>query len=385
MTPGARVAAAIELLDAIAAGTPAEAALTRWGRSSRFAGSKDRAAVRDLVFDSLRNWRSDAVLGGGDSGRLRLLGRLRAMGAAPEELFTGDGHAPAPLSAEELAGGATPETLGDRWNLPDWLVPVFQAALGEQAADAACLLADRAPITIRVNARKTDVASVTARLAEDGIVAQVNDLAPHAVTVVENARRLRNTTAFAEGLFEFQDAASQAFVAALPEAKRALDYCAGGGGKALAMAARGMAVTAHDGNPRRMKDIPVRAKRAGVKVPVVAPDALRGAGRFDLVVVDAPCSGSGTWRRGPEAKWALTEARLTELCDLQVKILMQASDFVEEGGVLAYSTCSIFPSENHDVLARFTAEVPGWRVTHQDVWPVSAEGDGFFGAHLKRV
>ena len=230
MTPGARVAAAIEILDAIANGAAAEAALTRWARASRFAGSKDRSAIRDYVFDVLRNWRSDAVCGGSASGRGRMIGRLRAMGLAPNDFFTGEGHAPNPLNLEELAAGAAPSMTGDIWNLPDWLVAEFQASLGDSAGDVAQQLATRAPITLRVNTLKTDPAMVVERLSSDGILAVKNEISPTALTVIDNARRLRATAAFEEGWFEFQDASSQAFVDGLPSVSTALDYCAGGGG-----------------------------------------------------------------------------------------------------------------------------------------------------------
>ncbi|MEM8579452.1 MAG: RsmB/NOP family class I SAM-dependent RNA methyltransferase, partial [Pseudomonadota bacterium] len=146
MTPGARVAAAIEVLDRIAAGDAPEAALTRWARASRFAGSKDRAAVRDHVFDVVRTWRSSAALGGAETGRGRMIGLARRAGLPLDDLFSGEGHAPAPLSAAERAAGKAPDNLAAAWDLPDWLLPLWQESLGDGAEAAARASQARAPV-----------------------------------------------------------------------------------------------------------------------------------------------------------------------------------------------------------------------------------------------
>lgn len=384
MTPGARVAAAIEVMDAISSGAAAEAALTRWARASRFAGSKDRAAVRDLVFDGLRNWRSDALRGGGTSGRLRMLGRLRAQSLDPTAFFSGIGHAPAPLTDAEAAGGQDPVEVGDRWNLPDWAVSMMIDSLGDAAERTALHLAERAPVTIRVNAARSTIDKVQAALVADDIVAEPNTTAPFALTVTQNARRLRNTAAFADGLFEFQDAASQAFVAGLPDAARVLDYCAGGGGKALALAARGMDVTAHDIDKKRMADLPERAARADATIPMIADLNAADVAKFDMIVIDAPCSGSGTWRRAPEAKWRTSETRVHDLADIQFNILSEAAEMAGKYCVIAYATCSVFRLENEAVVERFLQANPEWRCGVSQRWPVSALCDGFYTAHLTR-
>ena len=238
VTPGARVAAAIEVLDAVEDGIPAEQALTRWARQSRFAGSKDRAAVRDHVFDALRLWRSTAALGGGETGRARMIGLLRQQGEALNALFDGSGHAPAPLDAAEIAAGAPPEARPDRWNLPDWLMPEFERSLGREAEQAALALQARAPVSLRVNTARITLPAAMVALRDEGIETLENPLAKTALTVRDGARRLRGAKAYADGLVELQDASSQAVVAALPEGVRCLDYCAGGGGKALALAAQ---------------------------------------------------------------------------------------------------------------------------------------------------
>src|SRR6056297_2575581 len=381
MTPGARVQAAIEILDQIATGIAAEKALTGWARRSRFAGSKDRAAVRDHVFDVLRCKRSFACLGGGESGRALMLGRVRADGADPDDLFTGQGHAPQPLSAAERTAGHAPGSEGDRLDLPDWLVPLFHASLGDGAAAAAEALRRRAPVVVRVNARISNVSQAIDMLQEDGISAEPVEEVETALVLRDGARRLNGARAYAEGVVELQDTSSQAAMACLPvrPGQRVLDYCAGGGGKVLALAARAEAQWfAHDADPGRMRDLPARARRAGVKVTRLSPEEVRAEAPFDLVLCDVPCSGSGTWRRAPEAKWALTPERLGELQGMQAQILEQAAALVTPGGHLVYATCSVLRQENDAQIEAFLAARPSWNCDLMRRWPISEGGDGFF-------
>lgn len=385
MTPGARVAAAIEILDAIDDGQPAEKALTRWARASRFAGSKDRAAVRDYVFDVLRHWRSDAARGGADTGRGRMIGRLRDQGIDPETLFDGQGHAPAPLSDLERKRSKPLEAQGVAWDLQDWLVPVFKNSLGEEAEQTARALTERAPVTLRVNMSKTCVADAQLLLKDDGIETIANPRAATALTVTEGARRVRHTSAYTNGLVEIQDASSQAGVADLGTPGKALDMCAGGGGKALAMAALGWSVTASDVHAARMNDLPARAARGGHDIRICPPEQLAFSPPFDLVFVDAPCSGSGTWRRTPDAKWGLTPDRLDELVSIQREIVTQAARLVAPGGTLLYATCSVFCEENEKQVQSLVTESADFRILASRRWPVDAWGDGFFAAHLTRT
>ncbi|MGD1883090.1 MAG: RsmB/NOP family class I SAM-dependent RNA methyltransferase [Paracoccaceae bacterium] len=385
MTPGARVAAAISVLDDVVGGMPAEQALLRWARASRFAGSGDRAAIRDHVFDVLRNWRSDAVQGGGQTGRALMIGRLRAVSNDLDKLFTGQGHAPPPLSVEELAKWEKPGDMGDVWNLPDWLIPYFERSLTNQAAAAAIALQARAPITLRVNIRKTSVADGAAALSADGIKVQYNPRASTALNVLEGARRIRQSNAYIDGLVEMQDASSQAIVLGLPKANRTLDYCAGGGGKALALAAVGSTVTAHDANPGRMENLPSRAARAGTRVQIVSSADLANTDLFDLVLCDVPCSGSGAWRRTPEAKWRLMPNDLAAFQRTQSQILNRAQNLVTRDGYLIYATCSVLMEENADQIDEFLNRHPDWQMTYTETWPIDETGDGFFVAHLRRA
>jgi 16S rRNA (cytosine967-C5)-methyltransferase len=384
MTPGARVAAAISVLDAVRAGEAAEKALTGWARGARYAGSKDRAAVRDHVFDVLRRWRSCAALGGGGDGRRLMIGAMRCEGVDLETLFSGEGHAPSILTEAELSAGEAPCGL-DALDLPDWLWPHFEMSLSASAERAAEMLRHRAPVMLRVNPRRGTVAEAQAQLASDGIDTTSADIAKTALQVISRERKIAGSVAYADGLVELQDGSSQAAMEALEvaEGARVLDYCAGGGGKVLALAARADAAWyAHDIAPQRMNDLSARAKRAGVDVTRLETGAIARAAPFDLVLCDAPCSGSGTWRRSPDAKWRLTPKRLDALTQTQYEILAKAAPLVASGGCLAYATCSVFKVENEAVVARFLHGHPSWRLVQQRAWPISGAGDGFCLAQL---
>lgn len=389
MTPGARIAAAAGLLDRILAGAAAEQALTTWARANRYAGSGDRAAIRDHVFDALRCRRSFAVLGGAETGRGLMLGALRAAGRDAGSLFTGEGHAPAPLSEAEIShlSKPLPNDAEVPPDLPDWLVPLFREGLGADAVAVMAALRQRAPVFLRVNLSRLTRDEAIARLAAEGIVARPHPLANSALQVTENARKIQSGDCYAQGLVELQDAASQAVVEMLPlrPGMRVLDYCAGGGGKTLAMAARApLTLFAHDADPGRMADLPVRAARAGVRVERLATAALVNAAPFDLVLADVPCSGSGSWRRAPDAKWRLTPARLDDLLRVQAAILQEAARRVAPGGVLAYATCSLLAAENRQQVAAFLAAAPGWHLVQDRRLTPLDGGDGFYGAILTR-
>jgi 16S rRNA (cytosine967-C5)-methyltransferase len=385
VTPAARLAEAAALLDRIGQGAAAEQVLTTWGRRARYAGSGDRAAVRDLVFDVLRKRRSCAARGGGETGRALVLGLLREQGADPADWFTGARHALAPLSAAEAAGGRAPEGR-EALDIPDWIGGRLEASLGARTEAVCRALRERAPLFLRWHAGRTDAEGAIAALAEDGVAAEPSALAPTALRVRSGARRLRRAGAYLSGLVEVQDAASQAVCAALPAGPgtRVLDYCAGGGGKALALAARGAEVTAHDADPGRMADLPDRAARAGAAIRTAATHDLDGLPPFDLVLTDVPCSGSGAWRRQPEAKWRLTEAEFARLRSRQAAILATAAALVRPGGVLAYVTCSLLAEENADQVARFVEAAPErWVCELQHGCTPLEGGDGMFLALMR--
>ena len=381
MNPGARLSAAIEILDVIEMQRrPAAEALKDWGTSHRYAGSKDRAAIGSLVYDSLRVKSSAAWLMGSDSARAVLLGALRSLRGqdldAVAALCTGEGYAPAPLDDAEreryAAGtldGAPDHVRGD---YPEWLAEAFGAAFGPDAVAEGQALARRAPVDLRVNTLKVDRDKALRSLAH-----LHPEPAGHAPTglriaVGEDGRApaLAAEPAYVKGFVEVQDEGSQvaALLSGAAPGQQVLDLCAGSGGKTLALAAlmenKGQ-IFATDLDGRRLMPIYDRLARAGVRnVQVRAPKGRQTAlddiqGRFDLVFVDAPCTGTGTWRRNPDAKWRLRPGALEERIKAQDEILATALACVKPGGRLVYATCSVLREENEDRLRRLIEAHPG--------------------------
>ena len=388
MTPAARYASAIAVLDDVLAGSSAEKCLTSWARANRYAGSKDRAAVRDHVFDVLRRKRSLAALGGGMSGRSLILGLLRHQGIDHKEIFGVGGYAPHALTVEELGGGDATVAPAVANDLPDWLWPMWEADLGDRAVRSAQALQDRGPVTLRVNLRRGTCEAAIAKLQEDGIISIPIGNLKTALQVIENERRIHLSNAFLDGLVDLQDLASQEAIAVLdlsPDA-RVLDYCAGGGGKALAIADMyGCSVTAHDISVARMTDIPLRAARAKVEIVALNTDALGDVEPFDVVFVDAPCSGSGTWRRAPEAKWSISSEKLCDYSKLQREVLENAAAMMRPNGRIIYATCSVLKAENSRVVGRFVKDFPEWKLVSDHQRHPDQFGDGFYYADIHRA
>lgn len=387
MTPAARYAAAIEVLDGFLSGEPAEKLLSNWARRNRYAGSKDRAAVRDIVFDSLRNLNSFPALSGLGQGRGIAVGHCIAAGHAPADIFDGVGYGPAPLEDAEVraiaAAQVNPAAVID---LPDWLVEVFRTDLGEDAVATAAALCDRAPVDLRVNLAKTTRDSAVRALAAEEIVTAPVEGVPTALRVLENPRRVAGSKPYQSGQVELQDAASQALVQMLDlkDGQRVLDYCAGGGGKTLAMAAQAprAQLRAWDISQSRLKPLEERAERAGAQVKLLSAKPVKA--EYDLVLVDAPCSGSGAWRRNPEGKWRLEAEGLQTLANLQADILSEASALVVPGGTLAYGTCSVLKRENVEVVNAFLSSHSDYQLQLSRSFALNQPGDGFFCAILQK-
>lgn len=385
MTPAARVAAAIGVLEEWrGGGVPLDRVLASWGRSNRYAGSGDRRAIADLVYDACRCWRSAAWAAGMPEGpRAALIGLCRLDGLDPDSLFTGERHAPPRLGAEERSPRVldeAPEAV--HLDIADWMLP----RLGHVPREALLLMRERAPLDLRVNTLRSTREDAIARLAEDGIAAVPAPLSPTAIRVTDGARRVAGSRAYADGVVEVMDAASQA-VADLCNAQpgeTVIDWCAGAGGKTLALAAsmqnRGRLI-AHDADPRRLAQLTPRARRAGALVEI-ADGAMPLA---DVVLVDAPCSGSGTWRRNPETKWRLTEEDLAAFAARQQAILNAAAAHVRPDGRLVYATCSLFTEENGAVIASFLSERPEFAAAGAALTLTPCDGgDGFFSTVLIR-
>ncbi len=355
MTPAARVQAAIEVLDLVIAaardrGPSADRIIAEWFRSRRFAGSGDRRAVRDLIYRAIRECGEVPA-----SGRAALL-RLAQDDDALAALFDGSRHAPQPITPGEAVAEAG--------IAPTWI----EAALADSgiAGEAAAALLGRAPLDIRINSLKASRETIALPLAGEPLLAPEGVRLPHGTPVEQ-------WDAYKDGRIEVQDAGSQltCVIADARPGEVVVDLCAGAGGKTLALAAtmggRGRLI-ACDSDRARLSRLSPRAERAGA---AFAETRLLDTGRevealadlaqhCDLVLVDAPCSGAGTWRRNPEARWRLTGEELARLAALQARLLDVAAGLVKPGGRLVFITCSLLDAEGADQAAAFLARHAGW-------------------------
>lgn len=368
MKDGGRLQAAIEVIDDVERRKrPVADALKDWGLSHRFAGSGDRAAIAGLVYDTLRRRASAAYLMGSEEPRALVLGMLALMRGlsldALAALADGGRFAPAPLTPDErarLSGtdleAAPPFVRGD---YPQWLHASLRHVFGEEVVAEGAALATRAPLDLRVNTLKAEPDAARAALAH--MMPEAGRFSPLALRIhldsEGKAPPVSAEPAFLRGEVEVQDEGSQiAAILARPlPGTQVLDLCAGAGGKTLEFAAlmdnKGQ-LYAHDSDIRRLKPMHERLVRAGVRnvqvrSPRGAEDVLEDLdGRMDLVLVDAPCTGTGTWRRNPDAKWRVRPGALAQRMADQAKILEHAAHYVRPGGRLAYVTCSLLDEEN---------------------------------------
>ena len=375
MKPEARLSAAAELLDDIArTGAPAEFALKRWGGAHRYAGSADRRAIADRVYRCLRARARLAWAMGGESGRALVIGSLALIDGLEvgqiAALFSGQAYGPTPLTPEELGRLTAPAGEPPAWvaaGLPEFVSADLRQRLGPDWVDeASALMLPRAPIDLRVNGLIAQVDSVQAELASEGLSAE---LTPHSAwglrLASEPPPNLQKLAAFRDGRFEVQDESSQiaAWLSGAAPGMTIVDYCAGGGGKTLAlgqMLGGAGRLIASDIDPKRLEAIRPRLARAGMAAELrrlgEAGEGMEDlVGAADLVFVDAPCSGSGAWRRRPEDAWRLTQAEVERLHQLQVEVLTRAARLVSPRGRLVYVTCSVLTRENEDSAAAFEA------------------------------
>ena len=393
MTPAARTQAAIELLDQIVQaakeqGAAADTLIARYFAERRYAGSKDRRAVRALVYDAIRRSGECPV-----SGRAAMLGLAQAQPELIGHFGQGD-YGPAAIEPDEPV--AQPGIA------PAWLIEALTAS-GVDADEQPALL-ERAPLDIRVNPLRAKLDQVAAAFPE----AQPLAAAPMGLRLPTDSS-VERSPLFAEGAFEVQDAGSQAvtLASAAGPGMNILDLCAGGGGKTLCMAAmmanRGH-IIASDTDRGRLSRLPARAERAGVTIaatrllnPGKEAEALADLqGAADVVLVDAPCSGTGTWRRNPEARWRLTRTRLDRFAQIQARLLDIGADLVRPGGALIHIVCSLLDAEGAGQVDGFLDRHPGWsaeplalpagraHAKGMRLTPAHDGTDGFFVARLVR-
>jgi 16S rRNA (cytosine967-C5)-methyltransferase len=388
MTPAARLSAAIELIDTIdAKRIPAAQALKEWGTAHRFAGSGDRAAIAGLVWDILRRRASSAWIMDDDSPRARLLGMLRLERKLDTEaiaaLCDGGRFAPPPLSEAERGALASrslerapAHVAGD---YPEWLDPHLTEVFGEDRALEAAAMASRAPLDLRVNTLKAQRDKVLVSTAHLGTMATPWSPVGLRIELSADARNvgIHAEDAFIKGLIEVQDEGSQlaALLSGAKPGEQVIDLCAGAGGKTLALAAQMQGkgrLIATDDDKRQLAPIHERLSRAGVhNCEVRTPKGqVKGAGdalsdikaSADLVLIDAPCTGTGTWRRNPDAKWRMRPGALEVRCKDQIDVLDRAVRLVKPGGRIAYITCSVLPAENNHQVREFVARHPDFAV-----------------------
>ncbi len=385
--PG-RISAAIEVLSAVLSDRrPAKLALKEWGQANRIAGSKDRAWISGLVMDALRRRRSVGWMMQDDAPRGLAIGVLgHVWGWAPariSEAAAEGPHGPGALTPSEEQRLSAPVPLSEapdpvRGDYPDWLDPAMARVFGEDRASEGAALSVRAPVDLRVNTLKVEAERGYKAIAAIGaepsawIETAARVAAPDAA---DRPGSVQTIPAFSKGWVEVQDLGSQIAAAAAGDLNGAqvLDFCAGGGGKTLALAAlmaNSGQIYAYDSDARRLMATVHRAQRAGLRnLQLREP---RGeaplsdlAEKLDVVFVDAPCTGSGVWRRQPDAKWRLREGQFARRQEEQDAVLREAAGYVRPGGRLVYVTCSVFAEENEDRLAAF-------RASHKDFAPASA-------------
>lgn len=416
MTPAARLQMTIEILAAMeTTHQPLDRFLQHWFRRRRFVGSGDRRAIAETVFTIQRTRARLAHRMGADDPRALAIAHAARThaGDALDTLFGGP-YGPDPLSAEERAQLSRDVAPMPGWvagEYPLWLEDELKRAFGDRLTKEMEALQVRAPIDLRVNTLKAARPAVLAALARDGFAATPTPFSPTGIRIPPGAGNaaLARSALFESGAFEFQDEAAQiaALLAGARPGMNVLDLAAGAGGKALALAAvmenRGH-ILAFDDNPARLAPLGERAARAGADI-ITVTDRRGGPawdkGRFDLVFLDAPCSGTGTWRRQPELRRRLTPERLAELTRIQDWLLDDAARHTSPGGMLLYATCSLLPVENQDRIEAFLARQPGFTLIDPGngwghspppglgqffcVSPAGAGMDGFFAAGLRRT
>lgn len=411
MRPGARAQAAIEILtDLEARRRPAADAVRDWMLSHRFAGAKDRAAIGDLVFGALRWKASSAWRLGEDHPRVWVWGAQRwGFGVPPEAIERAcydDAHAPPPpteaertaLARDDGLEGAPPWVAGD---YPEWLESSLAIAFGVDRAAEGASLAAPAPLDLRANSLKTDREALRAALAESPRLEGeplATRFSPHGVRIPWTEGRTfpwGTDRSFQKGWFEVQDEGSQiaALLAGAQPGMQVADVCAGGGGKTLALAAamsNSGQIYAYDVDDRRLAPVKGRLDRAGVRNAQIRSPRKGGGelqdlvGRMDLVFVDAPCTGSGTWRRAPDSKWRLRPNALVKRRAEQQAALALAAPLVKPGGRLVYVTCSVLPEENEDALQAFLAAAPDFAPAELAFEAIGEAGPALQAAALRR-
>ena len=380
----------IEILDTYLNEAKIDFVLRKWAIKHRFAGSSDRRKIKDIIFDIIRQKKSCEHVGGGFSGRNLLIGYLKLKGTELSSVFDNSKFGPEELTIKEQNINVDFSNLSNIYELdfPSWLIPILRRSLLNEFSNVVKTLRNRSHIQLRVNLKKISRLNVMKKLQKNNIECEINELCSTALNVLNGAQYILTSSCFENGFVELQDAGSQ-LVSELIEINyndKVLDMCAGAGGKSLAIscgAELDATYFAWDINFDRMKDIDARSKRAGVKIEKVIK--LSSKSVYNKIIIDAPCSGSGSWRRDPEGKWRLDEDILDNYVKTQKELILKGLKLLAPRGQILYITCSILDIENDKLIDDLISSVLSLKLVRSISLVPSSKSDGFYGAVLEKV
>ena len=380
----------IEILDTYLDEAKINFVLRKWAIKHRFAGSSDRRKIKDIIFDIIRQKKSCEHVGGGFSGRNLLIGYLKLKGTELSSVFDNSKFGPKELTIKEQNINVDFSNLSNIYELdfPSWLIPILRRSLQSEFNNVVKALRNRSHVQLRVNLKKISRLNAIKKLKKNNIECEINKLCSTALNVLSGAQHILTSPCFENGFVELQDAGSQ-LVSELIEINyndKVLDMCAGAGGKSLAIscgAELDATYFAWDVNFDRMKDIDARSKRAGVKIEKVIK--LSSKSFYNKIIIDAPCSGSGSWRRDPEGKWRLDEDILENYVKTQKELILKGLKLLAPRGQILYITCSILDIENGKLIDDLISSVLSLRLVTSISLVPSSKSDGFYGAVLEKV
>ena len=380
----------IEILDTYLNEAKIDFVLRKWAIKHRFAGSSDRRKIKDIIFDIIRQKKSCEHVGGGFSGRNLLIGYLKLKGIELSSVFDNSKFGPEELTIKEQNINVDFSNLSNIYELdfPSWLIPILRRSLLNEFSNVVKTLRNRSHIQLRVNLKKISRLNVMKKMQKNNIECEINELCSSALNVLNGAQHILASPCFENGFVELQDAGSQ-LVSELIEINyndKVLDMCAGAGGKSLAIscgAEMDATYYAWDINFDRMKDIDARSKRAGVKIEKVIK--LSSKSVYNKIIIDAPCSGSGSWRRDPEGKWRLDEDILDNYVKTQKELILKGLKLLAPRGQILYITCSILDIENDKLIDDLISSVLSLKLVRSISLVPSSKSDGFYGAVLEKV
>ena len=396
-----RAAAAINILDDYLKGYPLEKALKQWFKKNRFAGSNDRRNIRDLVFDILRKrlilYYPFQINEYVENGRILVLSYLflYKKGSFSLEDIKKNKYLSPPINSNELIilnninrlVKKAPKNIS--LNYPEFLEEKLSQSLGNNFNAIMELFLKRAPVYLRINQNKINLKEAKIKLENQGIFSEICPSSNYALKVISGEKLIKNSSSYQLGEVELQDLSSQLTteLVQISSGKKILDFCAGSGGKALAIASRlrnKVDIFAYDLNNLKYKNLIYRTNKAGANITIIdSKQLIKYKNFFDIVFVDAPCSGTGTWRRDPKIKWELNDQKLTLLTKNQYSIIKQASSYLKNGGFLIYVVCSLLEDEGDLIIRKYLLHHKNYSKVKSGIFhPINAS-DGFYFSVLK--